>query len=208
MKNEFVIAEVMPGQLNAMVKNVMGQMKINDPNEAVRRVNSGEWIVSKVAKSILRLISGGKKIVIRATKGERTIAQAKEVFTWGIDRDFTNWGLDVPGEAKSETPVEIHEMTEDGNFKTIFNSLGRNLDELCFSQEQVITFVEDNKEWLRKDGYATFFLIKKENEFCVADVDLSEGGSPLALVARFSDDGGWGGDDRRRVVVPQQTLES
>lgn len=46
-KNEFVIAEVMPGKLNALVKNIMRQMVVDDPNEAVRLINSGEWVVSK-----------------------------------------------------------------------------------------------------------------------------------------------------------------
>ncbi len=44
---EFVIAKVEPGKLNALVKNLMRQMNITDPNEAVRRINSGEWIVSQ-----------------------------------------------------------------------------------------------------------------------------------------------------------------
>src|SRR3989344_1804540 len=47
MKNCFVTARVYPGDMNALVKNLMRQMKIDNPNEAVRRVNSGEWIVSE-----------------------------------------------------------------------------------------------------------------------------------------------------------------
>lgn len=43
----FVIAEVMTGKLNALVKNIMRQTGANDPNEAVRLVNSGKWIVSE-----------------------------------------------------------------------------------------------------------------------------------------------------------------
>ena len=42
---EFTIAEVLPGRLNAMVKNIMGQVDTTDPNEAVRLVNSGERVV-------------------------------------------------------------------------------------------------------------------------------------------------------------------
>ena len=44
-KPEFAIADVPPGRLNALVKNIMAQMGIDDPGEAVRRVNSGEWVV-------------------------------------------------------------------------------------------------------------------------------------------------------------------
>ncbi|MEX2090624.1 MAG: hypothetical protein WD989_00625 [Candidatus Paceibacterota bacterium] len=42
---EFAIAEVMPGKLNAMVKNIMSQVGVTDPNEAVRLINSGERVV-------------------------------------------------------------------------------------------------------------------------------------------------------------------
>lgn len=45
--NGFVIAEVMPGKLNALVKNLMHQMDLTDPNEAVRRINSGELALSE-----------------------------------------------------------------------------------------------------------------------------------------------------------------
>ncbi len=49
--SEFVIAEVMPGKLNALVKNIMKQTGVSDPNEAVRLVNSGEWVVSEPTRS-------------------------------------------------------------------------------------------------------------------------------------------------------------
>ena len=49
--NEFVIADVSPGKLNALVKNIMRQTGSDDPNEAVRLVNSGEWVVSKLTRS-------------------------------------------------------------------------------------------------------------------------------------------------------------
>ncbi len=41
--NEFASSSLTVGELNALVKNVMRQTKVDDPNEAVRLVNSGEW---------------------------------------------------------------------------------------------------------------------------------------------------------------------
>ena len=43
----FAISSIEPGKLNALVKNIMKQMEISDPHEAVRRMNSKEWIVSQ-----------------------------------------------------------------------------------------------------------------------------------------------------------------
>lgn len=40
--DSFVIANVLPGQLNALVKNIMKQTGVTDPNEAVRIINAGE----------------------------------------------------------------------------------------------------------------------------------------------------------------------
>ncbi|MEK7650128.1 MAG: hypothetical protein AAB367_04210 [Patescibacteria group bacterium] len=48
--SDFAISDVLPGRLNALVKNLMAQMGITDPNEAVRRVNAGEWVVNMVKR--------------------------------------------------------------------------------------------------------------------------------------------------------------
>lgn len=47
MKGDFAISSLTAGQLNALVKNLMSQMNIDDPVEAVRRVNSGECVISQ-----------------------------------------------------------------------------------------------------------------------------------------------------------------
>lgn len=44
-KQDFFIAHVEPGKLNALVKNISRQIGTNDPREAVRLVNSGEYKV-------------------------------------------------------------------------------------------------------------------------------------------------------------------
>lgn len=46
-KNGFAIADIATGQLNALVKNLMRGMEIDDPVEAVRRMNSREWLPFK-----------------------------------------------------------------------------------------------------------------------------------------------------------------
>jgi len=175
-------------------------------NSTMQKVIEGELIGVLPAQTkppILRLISNGKNIVIRATSGEWTIAQATDVFLLGVDPDFTTLGLDVPGEAKPETPVEVYEMTEDGNFKTIFGSFGHELDELCLTQEQVIAFVEDHKDWFRKHGFGTFFLFKVAGKFSVADVRLGDSIRLSIDAYRFWHDFVWGGGYHHRLVVPR-----
>jgi len=42
---DFLISGITGGQLNALVKNIMKQIGVTDPSEAVRLVNSGEWTI-------------------------------------------------------------------------------------------------------------------------------------------------------------------
>lgn len=156
--------------------------------------------------AIPSLVSGDEQIIIGATSGAKTIASATDVFTWGIDPDFKNWGLDIPSEAKPETPIKVYEMVQDSDFKTIFGSFGRNPNALCLTQEQIISFVRDHKKWLRTGGYATFFLFKLGGEFFVAFVFLDSYERPDVDAYRFSCDVVWNAGIRHRIVVPQ-TLE-
>ncbi len=47
----FTIQKVEVGKLNALVNNIMKQTGINDPEEAIRLVNSGEWVLSESTSS-------------------------------------------------------------------------------------------------------------------------------------------------------------
>lgn len=46
MKSNFLISNITTGKLNAMVKNIMTQTGVTEPEEAVRMVNSGEVKIS------------------------------------------------------------------------------------------------------------------------------------------------------------------
>ncbi|HWQ59878.1 MAG TPA: hypothetical protein VN420_01875 [Candidatus Fimivivens sp.] len=47
IRDPFYISRVYPGELNALVKHMMQQMGTNDPNEAVKGINSGAYAVTK-----------------------------------------------------------------------------------------------------------------------------------------------------------------
>lgn len=49
-KTDFLTADLTHGQTNALVKNLMQQLKLTDPIEAVRMFNAGEVIVVKQSK--------------------------------------------------------------------------------------------------------------------------------------------------------------
>lgn len=153
---------------------------------------------------ILRSISAGQTIMLEPTDGQRTMAQAEDVFSGYLDSDFRNYGCDVPGVAKPATPAEVLEMVKDGNFEQIFGSFGIDLDQLRWEQDQIIQFCQKHQSWLRTEGYGTFFLFKANGEFFVASVDWRERRLG-AYVDRLSDGYVWRGARRHRVVVPQLT---
>ncbi len=155
-----------------------------------------------IADSVLKLLSFGSPVIIDAVDGSETLSKAKEMFAW-IDSDFIGYGADEVGPATKETPVAVYEMAKDTTFAEIFGSLGQNLDRLCLTQAQIKNFVKKHRNWLRTDGYGTFFLFKSKNNFFVARVGLDSDGGLGVGVGRFEVDSVWYAGYRHRVVVPQ-----
>ena len=152
----------------------------------------------------LKLLSGAETLMLDALDGKETLATAKETFPSGIDGDFKNWGTNKPGIATKEQAVDVHELVKDGTFAQMFGSLGTDLDKLCLTQAQIKNFCKKHPQWLRQNGYATFFLFKVEDQFFVAHVNVDSGGLRVD-VFRFGSDRVWNTENSHRVVVPQLT---
>jgi len=169
---------------------------------SLQDIVEGKFNHKTVSNAILRLISGGKSIIIDDCDGSETIANAKDIFKSGIDSDFKNWGTDKPGQATEETAVQVHEMVKDATFAQMFGSLGTDLDKLCLTQHQIKKFCKKHANWLRTDGYGTFFLFKVEDQYFVANVNV-RGDGLRVYVGRLESGYVWGAEGLRRVVVPQ-----
>lgn len=147
-----------------------------------------------------------QNIQIKACRGEGTIAKAKDLFTGWIDSDFVNYGTDKHSDpATSSMEVATLEVEKDGTFKEIFGSVSTDFDSLCLTQEQIIAYVESNRDLLT-DWY-TFFLFRVGSEFFVAGVYVNGGGGLTAHVYRLSRGGVWDAGNRLRFVLPQLALE-
>jgi len=151
---------------------------------------------------VVKLISGEARLVLDACNGKKTIAQASDVFSY-IDPDFKNWGTDVAGKATPETSVTVHEMVEDANFAKMFGALADDPSKLVLEQDQILNFIRKYRNWLRQDGWATFFLFQSGDEFFVAYVYRGSYGSLRVGVYRFAGVGAWSAGYRHRLVVPQ-----
>ena len=189
-----------------------------DQDEALLNILGGQAVAEKIiarkvrvtieeleetlleSRSFLKLISGAKTLELAETDGKATIANAKDTFPGGI------YGLagdrNVSSQATEKTQVSVHEMIRDGTFAQIWNGLSDDLNSLCLTQSQIVQFVQKHRQWLRTNGYATFFLFKVRDEFFVAFVYVRGAGRLGVLVYRFSFDYVWGAGSRHRVVVP------
>lgn len=99
MKKEylFTIQKVETDKLNALVNNIMKQTGADDPNEAIRLVNSGEWILTGPAHncrevdgviyfSVISDGTTGKEWIVRLEKkGIRVSDYAKSLL---LSKDF------------------------------------------------------------------------------------------------------------------------
>jgi hypothetical protein len=166
---------------------------------------------NKKENEISRLLSKGESIIIDACDGTETLAKAKETFKSGIDSEFKDWGTDKPSKETGETAVLVCEAQNDSTFVQLFGSLGNDLDKLCLTQHQIKNFCKKHSNWLRTEGYSTFFLFKVDEQFFVALVHInssnphSDGLLHLRL-RRFGYDRVWDATFYRRVVIPQLTV--
>lgn len=164
-----------------------------DPASTILPMEPNTW-----TRSILR----GARLVLPPTDGERTFVKARDVFPWHLDGDFHNWGTDASSKSTTESLIDVREIIQDGTFPEIFGSISADLERLCLTQDQIITFCLRYRNWLRGDGYSTFFLFKSSEQPFIADVSVRF--SQLqALVHPF-----WRGDrvygiHLKRLVVPK-----
>lgn len=156
----------------------------------------------KSQNEFLRLISGNESLVLDSADGKEILADAKEIFAY-IDPDFIKYGADEEGSSTKETPVAVYELVKDTAFSQMFGSLSSDLNNLCLTQAQIKSFAKNYRNWLRTDGYATFFLFKSHNQFFVAIVLVSSVVRLRVRVFRFEDSGVWCAGLRHRLVVPQ-----
>ncbi len=205
---------------------VLGQIKLAITQGLVSRQDVETLLkqIATVATSMpvvteyLRQLFIDEVIAINPTDGARTITKARDVFTGDIDSDtWDAWNLNRPSKPTTNTSAVVYEMTKDGTFVSIFGSLGRCLDNMCFTQSQIIDFVTHHKDTLRKDGQGTFFLLKEDDTILsqddpnnynlfVAQVCMRSDGRLNVDVHLFSYESIWYAYVNRRFAVPQLTV--
>ena len=163
-------------------------------------------------RSIIEIISPKEGLMIPKDSDKITIAKSNDVFQH-IDPDFVSWGLNKPDKPAGESRVKVGEMRENADFREMFYFLAGNEDikslkKVCLlTQGQARNSVKLHHNWLRTDGFATFFLIakkpaKKEKDFFVASVGVHASGELHVGLFEFRDGYRWLADYRHRLFVP------
>jgi hypothetical protein len=165
-------------------------------------VQQGSELSEEEVTSFLKKLTASGPLILDAVDGSEILADANEVFGW-IDSNFKSYGADEKGSATEMTPVDVHEMAKDGEFVQLFSSLSADLNKLCLSQHQIKNFVVKHRDWLRTEGYGTFFLFKSKSNFFVADVRFDSGDSLGVDVHELGFGYRWSAEGRHRFVVPQ-----
>jgi len=165
--------------------------------------------------SILRCISSGHILKLKASDGSRIIRDARGTFPSGIYGNFSGLGLNKPGLASPEMIVDVHEVISNAKFMNLFESLPGAWNQKWIPQDKVIEFCETLPDWLHPHGDATFFLTKKdkgkpvdenkpEENLAVIVVQTYVGG-PYVIAGSLESDNLWCGEARHRVVAPRLT---
>ena len=137
---------------------------------------------------------------------ESGLYYAGDLFKGYLSTNLKDWNLINSQKKTEKTEVKVFEMHKNGDYRTIFGSFNKDLEALCMTQAQIKNFCEKNKNKLRTNGYATFFLFNEGNEFFVAFVYFYDDGHLRLNVDKFSYDSVWRASYRHRIVVPATAL--
>ncbi|MBI3888266.1 hypothetical protein HY311_00525 [Candidatus Nomurabacteria bacterium] len=162
-------------------------------------------ILAELAENVvgrLKRLFADRTIELAETDGKETLAEANDVFNAGI------YGAAKRGVCKAtkKTVLAVYYMIKDGTYAQVFGGFGENLKRLCWQESQIVAFCRDprNREYLRAEGYGTFFLFEGENGgFFVAGVSVCGDGRLDLGVDPLEFSNVWGARCAHRVVVPQ-----
>ncbi len=117
------------------------------------------------------------QVLIPACDGTTSIATC-EVFVC-YEQDFLDLDYDVPTQRKL---LKIYRCDDETTLAEICDCLAKdNLDLLCVSQSQIVSFVKQYPGLLCTGGNPNYFLIKNDDQVCTATVYKGESTGELSV---------------------------
>lgn len=150
---------------------------------------------------IVRCISADRRIAILPTHGKRTIASSSGIFAQ-IDQEFHLH--QSPARLTGVTEVEIFELVGSANYCEIFESFGRPIDELCLTQDQIVSYAETYPTLFPADDViSTFFLFKSGSCCYIPRIRRSGSSRMIARCSTLAYEPAWPASQRHRIVIPR-----
>lgn len=151
---------------------------------------------------ILRPVSGNEHIVIDACDGTETFSN-EDVFEFGTvdDGKVLKDGLVPP---TKKILVRVYEIVKDGTFEELFGVIGVNVDRLCLTEHQIISFFKNCKKWMHPNHCGTYFIFKSGDKIAVAGISGWRDGFRVS-VHTLHEYVGWSVESLPRLVVPRIT---
>lgn len=102
-------------------------------------------------------------------EGVNTIAVSNDVFS-EIDPAFNDHNIPEP--YTNALSLGVYELRRDATFREMFEwlakSSGKNLENLCITQNHITDIAHKCPHWLIDSGRAAIMLFKSKGQFCIA----------------------------------------
>ena len=141
-------------------------------------------------------------VVMEALNGKISMSIMKKIFKGGMEMSLQNYIQSKPNRATVETLLEVRELIENATLAKIFTKISCDLNKIAMSMAQIVCFCEKHSNFLREEGYATFFLTRIGNEFfvifvCQENRGLSAGMKRIDFLPQCF------AESKHRVVTPR-----
>jgi hypothetical protein len=153
-------------------------------------------------EKFFKLVDTAGDLIIGPTDGSETIALACDTFPEWIDPEFEKAGTSVSSLPMPEVAVQVLDLIQDGTFLEIFDPIKSELDCLCLTQTQVISFANRHYRWISQKGYGTFFFFSVSSRLYSIRVGR-RGGRKGVYLEPLTYDYKWSHDCGLRIVIPQ-----
>ncbi|NCD06105.1 MAG: hypothetical protein EOL97_08300 [Spirochaetia bacterium] len=150
----------------------------------------------------MKEIESNKKILISNFSKFGKISESKKIFNSWIDLNFSRLEIQDPALRINDFEISFYEVVGEGTYLKAFESIYKNLDQLCFSEEQISCFC---KQFLRKNNsndFVNYFLVKTEVGYAIVSVNGFESDFSVGLI-RLNNDKIFTFFKRIRIIAPK-----
>lgn len=158
------------------------------------------------SRSVLKLITKAMDLTISATDERKICNTGMDVFAYIYDK-FTDHSHSYEPTKTKPMVVDVYNLIEEATYTEIYSYFYRDLNSLCLTQSQIISFTETHKTLPSDYARQIHFLYRADNQFFVAFIDrIDENkGMPRIFQRPLGDTLTWMGKSQDQFVIPRFT---